>query len=63
MQHEARSDASGEKVVATLWRAEREAFLASSWPTRSVPRMHLQRYTNYRLQHHLPNPLNGSPAA
>ncbi len=40
-----------------LWQAERAAFLDQPWPARSVLRMHLQRYADYRLQHHLPNPL------
>jgi siderophore synthetase component len=41
----------------SLWQAERSAFLDQPWPTRSVLRMHLQRYADYRLQHYLPNPL------
>ena len=41
----------------SLWRSERSAFLDQPWPTRSVLRMHLQRYADYRLQHYLPNPL------
>ena len=40
-----------------LWAAEREAFVEQAWPTRSVLRMHLGRYADYRLQHTLPNPL------
>lgn len=57
-------DAIEPRVTSkALWQAERETFLATAWPTRSVLRMHLQRYTNYRLQHHLPNPLNGGAAA
>lgn len=40
-----------------FWQEEREAFLERPWPTRSVLTMHLQRYRDYRLEHHLPNPL------
>ncbi|APO71286.1 IucA/IucC family siderophore biosynthesis protein (plasmid) [Rhizobium gallicum] len=43
-----------------FWLAEREAFLEQSWPTRSVLRMHLERYRDYRLEHQLPNPLAGA---
>ena len=41
----------------TFWIEEREAFLERPWPTRSVLRMHLERYRDYRLEHLLPNPL------
>ncbi|WP_164923803.1 IucA/IucC family protein [Sinorhizobium fredii] len=40
-----------------FWIEEREAFLERPWPTRSVLRMHLERYRDYRVEHHLPNPL------
>ncbi|GGB04024.1 hypothetical protein GCM10011491_35180 [Brucella endophytica] len=40
-----------------FWTGEREAFLERPWPTRSVLRMHLERYRDYRVEHHLPNPL------
>lgn len=50
-------DAVAERVAPALWRAERAAFLEQPWPTRSVLRMHLQQYADYRLQHPLPNPL------
>ncbi|ULJ75242.1 IucA/IucC family protein [Rhizobium gallicum] len=43
-----------------FWLAEREAFLELPWPTRSVLRMHLERYRDYRLEHQLPNPLAGA---
>ncbi|SCW45366.1 Siderophore synthetase component [Rhizobium mongolense subsp. loessense] len=43
-----------------FWLAEREAFVEQSWPTRSVLRMHLERYRDYRLEHQLPNPLAGA---
>ncbi|WP_445681872.1 IucA/IucC family protein [Radicibacter daui] len=42
---------------ARLWHAERHHFLGEGWSTRSVLRMHLQKYSNYRLQHQLPNPM------
>ncbi|TCU30828.1 siderophore synthetase component [Rhizobium azibense] len=44
-----------------LWLEERKAFLDRPWPTRSVLRMHLERYRNYRLEHELPNPLTETP--
>ncbi|MQW40795.1 IucA/IucC family siderophore biosynthesis protein, partial [Sinorhizobium meliloti] len=40
-----------------FWLAERDAFLEQPWPTRSVLRMHLERYRDYRVEHQLPNPL------
>ncbi|KXF74937.1 hypothetical protein ATN84_22245 [Paramesorhizobium deserti] len=40
-----------------FWAEEREAFLERPWPTRSVLRMHLERYRDYRVEHQLPNPL------
>ncbi|MQW89704.1 IucA/IucC family protein [Sinorhizobium saheli] len=40
-----------------FWTEEREAFLERPWPTRSVLTMHLERYRDYRVEHHLPNPL------
>ncbi|PRD40793.1 IucA/IucC family siderophore biosynthesis protein [Phyllobacterium phragmitis] len=40
-----------------FWIKEREAFLDNPWPTRSVLRMHLERYRDYRVEHQLPNPL------
>lgn len=50
-------DAVAPRVSKTLWQAERTEFLETPWPTRSVLRMHLLKYSDYRLQHHLPNPL------
>ncbi|RKE37561.1 siderophore synthetase component [Paraburkholderia sp. BL23I1N1] len=50
-------DAFAPRVSDALWQAERVAFLDHPWPTRSVLRMHLLKYSDYRLQHHLPNPL------
>lgn len=50
-------DAVAPRVDPALWRAERETFLQAPWPTRSVLRMHLMQYADYRLQHELPNPL------
>lgn len=40
-----------------FWLEERKAFLEKPWPTRSVLRMHLERYRDYRLEHELPNPM------
>ncbi len=51
-------DAFEGRVDGQLWRTERAAFLEHPWPTRSVLRMHLLMYSDYRLQHTLPNPLN-----
>jgi siderophore synthetase component len=45
-----------------LWETERRHFLAEGWSTRSVLRMHLQKYSNYRLQHELPNPMGMADA-
>ncbi|MDG0022974.1 IucA/IucC family protein [Trinickia sp. Y13] len=50
-------DAFAPRVCGDLWRDERAAFLEQPWPTRSVLRMHLLEYSDYRLQHALPNPL------
>lgn len=50
-------DAFAARVDSDLWKTERTAFLEHPWPTRSVLRMHLLKYSDYRLQHHLPNPL------
>lgn len=40
-----------------FWIEERDAFLERPWPTRSLLRMHLERYRDYRVEHQLPNPL------
>jgi D-ornithine---citrate ligase len=50
-------DAVQGRVELTLWEAERSAFLEQPWPTRSVLRMHLMQYADYRVQHQLANPL------
>ncbi|MFW0755169.1 IucA/IucC family protein [Pseudomonas sp. H11T01] len=49
-----------DRVSKTLWATERKAFLQDPWPTRSLLRMHLLQYSNYRLQHVLTNPLNAA---
>jgi siderophore synthetase component len=54
---EAAFQALAARVAPALWQAERAAFLQQPWPTRSVLRMHLMQYADYRLQHQLPNPL------
>lgn len=51
-------EAVAPRVSKALWQAERTEFLEHPWPTRSVLRMHLLKYSDYRLQHHLPNPLS-----
>ncbi|KIH83537.1 IucA/IucC family protein [Pseudomonas batumici] len=47
-----------ERVAPALWEVERKAFIEDPWPTRSLLRMHLMQYSNYRVQHTLTNPLN-----
>ena len=48
---------------AVFWQEEREIFLTHDWSTRSVMRMHLQKYADYRVQHQLPNPMAGAKPA
>ncbi|MGY8677826.1 IucA/IucC family protein [Bradyrhizobium sp. UFLA05-153] len=43
-----------------FWQAERKAFLERPWPSRSVLRMHLECYRDYRVEHELPNPMAGA---
>ncbi|MEH2614576.1 IucA/IucC family protein [Bradyrhizobium sp. AZCC 1693] len=43
-----------------FWLEERKAFLEKPWPSRSVLRMHLERYRDYRVEHELPNPVAGT---
>lgn len=50
--------AVADRVEPALWSAERDAFLRAPWTARSLLRMHLLRYSDYRLQHALPNPLD-----
>ncbi|WP_425393771.1 IucA/IucC family protein [Candidatus Arsenophonus triatominarum] len=40
-----------------FWDQERQHFMHHPWFTRSLMRMHLQQYTDYRIQHGLNNPL------
>lgn len=51
-------DAVADRVDPDLWADERQAFLAAPWTARSLLRMHLGRYADYRLHHDLPNPLD-----
>lgn len=46
-----------QSADAALLETERAAFLDEPWPTRSVLRMHLQQYADYRIEHRLSNPL------
>lgn len=46
-----------DRVSPDLWEVEHQAFVEDPWPTRSLLRMHLMQYSNYRLQHTLTNPL------
>ena len=50
-------EAVRDRVAPALWEVEHRAFVEDPWPTRSLLRMHLMQYTNYRLQHTLTNPL------
>jgi siderophore synthetase component len=50
-------DLFASDVDSTLWQTERAAFLDQPWPSRSVLRMHLLKYSDYRIEHRLPNPL------
>lgn len=45
------------RVDELFWRTERDHFLRQPWFTRSLMRMHLQQYSDYRVQHGLDNPL------
>ncbi|WP_044874390.1 IucA/IucC family protein [Pseudomonas sp. LFM046] len=53
-------EAVRSRVDANLWETERKAFLQDPWPTRSLLRMHMLKYANYRLQHTVTNPLHAS---
>lgn len=46
-----------DRVSPELWEAEHHAFVEAPWPTRSLLRMHMMQYSNYRVQHTLSNPL------
>jgi siderophore synthetase component len=50
-------EAVRDRVAADVWETEHKAFVEQPWPTRSLLRMHLMQYSNYRLQHTLTNPL------
>ena len=57
---EAAFAAVSARTESVLWRTERRAFLEEPWPTRSLLRMHMMQYSNYRVQHTLANPLRGA---
>jgi siderophore synthetase component len=50
-------EAVRDRVAADVWETEHKAFVEEPWPTRSLLRMHMMQYSNYRLQHTLTNPL------
>ena len=50
-------EAVRDRVSPAVWETEHKAFVEEPWPTRSLLRMHLMQYSNYRLQHTLTNPL------
>ncbi|AZV19400.1 MAG: IucA/IucC family siderophore biosynthesis protein [Mesorhizobium sp.] len=55
---EAAFDALRPRMLSdAFWLEERKAFLELPWPTRSVLRMHLERYRDDAVEHELPNPL------
>ncbi|MET4348849.1 IucA/IucC family protein [Bradyrhizobium sp. RT9a] len=57
---EAVFDALRPRMISdAFWLEERKAFLDDPWRTRSVLRMHLERYRDFRVEHELPNPLAG----
>ncbi|WP_131669872.1 IucA/IucC family protein, partial [Psychrobacter pygoscelis] len=47
-----------DKVSNDLWHREYNAFLKAPWKTRSVLRMHLEGYKDYRVEHEMLNPLS-----
>nr|WED69891.1 hypothetical protein PJ912_10625 [Pectobacterium colocasium] len=49
-------DAVKSRVDGALWQTERDMFLTQPWYTRSLLRMHIQEYRDYRIQHGLSNP-------
>jgi siderophore synthetase component len=58
---EAVFDALRPRMLSDVfWLEERKAFLEKPWPSRSVLRMHLERYRDYRVEHELPNPMAGA---
>jgi siderophore synthetase component len=58
---EAAFDALRPRMLSdAFWLEERKAFLEKPWPSRSVLRMHLERYRDYRVEHELPNPMAGA---
>lgn len=46
------------KVSSDVWHREYNAFLKEPWKTRSVLRMHLEGYKDYRVEHEILNPLS-----
>ncbi len=50
-------EAIRDRADADVWAEERAAFLEAPWTGRSLLRMHLEQYADYRRQHELTNPL------
>lgn len=46
-----------DRADPAIWAQERAAFLEAPWIGRSLLRMHLEQYADYRRQHDLANPL------
>lgn len=46
-----------DRADPVIWAQERAAFLHAPWTGRSLLRMHLEHYADYRRQHDLANPL------
>lgn len=49
------------RIDANLWQHEYQIFMNAPWQTRSLLSMHIQQYTNYRIQHGLTNPFRLFP--
>lgn len=56
-------EAIRDRADPVIWAQERAAFLDAPWTGRSLLRMHLEQYTDYRRQHDLANPLAGAREA
>lgn len=50
-------EAIRDRADPVIWAQERAAFLEAPWTGRSLLRMHLEQYADYRRQHELTNPL------
>lgn len=46
-----------KRLPHDFWQREYDAFIKLPWKTRSVLRMHLEKYADYRIEHDMENPL------